>query len=130
MPYISNTDNDRAGMLAELGCRSIEELFADIPPVLRSGPLPLGPGLSELEVQRHIQTLAGKNATDLVCFLGGGFYDHFVPAALATIISRSEFYTAYTPYQPEISQGTLQAMYEYQSAISALTEMEVANASL
>ncbi len=130
MPYISNTDEDRVRMLAELGLTSKEELFDDIPADLRPFSFNLPPGLSELEVRRFTQTLADKNATDLICFLGGGFYDHFVPAALETIISRSEFYTAYTPYQPEISQGTLQAMYEYQSAICTLTEMEAANASL
>ncbi len=130
MPYISNTDKDRARMLFELGLKSVEELFDDIPADLRPFSFNLPPGLSELEVRRLLQNLADKNATDLVCFLGGGFYDHFIPAALDTIISRSEFYTAYTPYQPEISQGTLQAIYEYQSAICALTEMEAANASL
>ncbi len=130
MPYVSNTDEDRARMLGELGLKSIEELFSDIPADLRPSSFNLPPGLSELEVRRFTQTLADKNATDLICFLGGGFYDHFIPAALDTIISRSEFYTAYTPYQPEISQGTLQAIYEYQSAVCHLTDMDAANASL
>lgn len=130
MPYISNTDQDRAKMLAELGLESIEKLFSDIPADLRSRSFNLPSGLSELEVRHYIQNLADKNAANLICFLGGGFYDHFIPAALETIISRSEFSTAYTPYQPEISQGTLQAIYEYQSAICMLTEMDAANASL
>jgi len=130
MPYISNTDQDRKSMLDELGIQSIEELFSDIPPDLRCASFNLPEGKSELEVRQYIQGLADKNVTDLICFLGGGFYDHFIPAALDTITSRSEFYTAYTPYQPEISQGTLQAIYEYQSAICSLTEMDAANASL
>ena len=130
MPYINNTNEDRKAMLAEMGIESIEELFSDIPAELRCASFNLPPGKSELEVRRHMQKLAHKNATNLVCFLGGGFYDHFIPAALKSIISRSEFYTAYTPYQPEIAQGTLQAMYEYQSAICALTVMDAANASL
>ena len=130
MPYISNTDEDRAGMLAELGLRSIKELFDDIPANLRCPSLNIPSGISELEVRRYLRHLADKNAGNLICFLGGGFYDHFIPAALESIISRSEFYTAYTPYQPEISQGTLQGIYEYQSAICALTGMEAANASL
>jgi glycine dehydrogenase subunit 1 len=87
-------------------------------------------GLSEQQVRNQLAELANKNSTNLTCFLGGGFYDHFIPAAVYSIISRSEFYTAYTPYQPELSQGTLQAIYEYQSAICRLTGMEVANASL
>lgn len=130
MPYISNTDEDRARMLSELGLKSIEALFGDIPADLRCSSFDLPPGKSELEIRRHIQNLADKNSTNLMCFLGGGFYDHFIPAALDTLISRSEFYTAYTPYQPEISQGTLQAIYEYQSAICLLTDMDVVNASL
>ena len=130
MPYISNTDQDRAAMLAGIGLNSVEELFKDIPDDLRCASFDLPPGKSEIEVRRHIQKLAGKNSTHLICFLGGGFYDHFIPAALKAIVSRGEFYTAYTPYQPELSQGTLQAMYEYQSAICTLTGMDAANASL
>lgn len=130
MPYISNTDEDRAKMLAGLNLSSIDELFADIPDELRCASFNLPSGMSELEVRRYIQNLSDKNATGLICFLGGGFYDHFIPSALDAIVSRSEFYTSYTPYQPEVSQGTLQAMYEYQSAICNLTEMDVANASL
>ena len=83
-------------------------------------------GLTEQQVRNVLADLAGKNSINLTCFLGGGFYDHFIPAAVYSILSRSEFYTAYTPYQPELSQGTLQAIYEYQSAICRLTEMEAA----
>ena len=130
MPYISNTDEERAKMLAELGLNSIEELFKDIPSDLMSSSFNIPKGKSELEIRRFVKELASKNVTDLTCFLGGGFYDHFVPAAVGAITSRSEFYTAYTPYQAEVSQGTLQSIYEYQSAISLLTEMDVTNASL
>lgn len=129
MPFILNTDRQRKEMLAELGL-SMEDLFADIPKQLRCKPLNLPEGLSEQQLREHMTALGDKNSTGLVSFLGGGFYDHFIPAAVDAITSRSEFYTAYTPYQPEISQGTLQAIYEYQSMICRLTEMEVANASL
>jgi len=130
MPYISNTNEERAKILAELGLNSIDELFKDIPSELMSSSLNIPKGKSELEVRHFVKELASKNATDLICFLGGGFYDHFVPAAVGAITSRSEFYTAYTPYQAEVSQGILQSIYEYQSAISLLTEMDVTNASL
>jgi glycine dehydrogenase subunit 1 len=129
MPFIANTDEQREAMLREIGLTR-EDLFSDVPAGLRCGGLKLPAGLSEQEATARLSELAGKNATDLVCFLGGGFYEHFIPAAVGAITGRSEFYTAYTPYQPEISQGTLQAIYEYQSAICRLTEMEAANASL
>ncbi|RPI64008.1 MAG: aminomethyl-transferring glycine dehydrogenase subunit GcvPA [Planctomycetaceae bacterium] len=129
MPFISNTPDQQKEMLLEIGM-SPEDLFSDIPAGLRCKDLNVPAGLSEQETRKHMAKLAGRNATDLVSFLGGGFYDHFVPAAVGAMVSRSEFYTAYTPYQPEMSQGTLQAIYEYQSAICRLTEMEVANASL
>ena len=94
-------------MLATLGMRSTQELFDDIPAHMRARSFNLPRGRSELEVRAHIQGLARKNATHLVNFVGGGFYDHYIPAALDTVLQRGEFYTAYTPYQPEISQGTL-----------------------
>jgi len=130
MPYIPHTDEDRAAMLEVLGLKSMDDLFADIAPALRPKSFDLPPGMSELDVRRHMQALAAKNATQLVSFLGGGFYDHYIPAALDTVLQKGEFYTAYTPYQPEISQGTLQAIYEYQTAMCRITGMEVANASL
>ncbi|MFA6447880.1 MAG: aminomethyl-transferring glycine dehydrogenase subunit GcvPA [bacterium] len=130
MPYIPHTDAERKEMLGSLGLDSIDGLFDYIPKSLAPKSFDLPKGKSEFEVQRRLQALAAKNATELVCFVGGGFYDHYVPAAVDAIVSRSEFYTAYTPYQPEISQGTLQAIYEYQTAICRLTGMEVANASL
>ncbi len=130
MPYIPNTDEDREKMLARIGLENIDELFRQIPPEMHAKKLNLPTGRSEMDVRRHIAALADKNATGLVNFIGGGFYDHYIPSALDTVLQRGEFYTAYTPYQPEISQGTLQAIYEYQTAICRLVEMDVANASL
>ncbi len=130
MDYIPNTDEDRAKMLSSLGLSSIEELFRDIPGELKPKSFSLPSGKSELEVLQYLQKLAEKNNNKPLSFLGAGFYDHFIPPAVEAITSRSEFYTSYTPYQPEISQGMLQALYEYQTAISDLTGMEVANASL
>jgi glycine dehydrogenase subunit 1 len=129
MQFIANTEEQRRQMLAEMGVTR-EQLFSDIPPELMCRSFNLPHGLSEQQVREKLAEMAGKNSIDLTCFLGGGFYDHFIPAAVYSIISRSEFYTAYTPYQPELSQGTLQAIYEYQSAICRLTETEAANASL
>ncbi|HAU36146.1 MAG TPA: aminomethyl-transferring glycine dehydrogenase subunit GcvPA [Phycisphaerales bacterium] len=129
MPFIANTDEQRRQMLAEIGLTA-DDLFAPIPSELRCDELNLPSGMSEQKTREHMAKLSGRNASHLVSFLGGGFYDHFIPAAVEAIASRSEFYTAYTPYQPEISQGTLQAIYEYQSAVCRLTDMEVANASL
>jgi glycine dehydrogenase subunit 1 len=129
MPFIANTDEQRKQMLAEIGL-TMEKLFSDIPKNLLCGKLNLPDGLAEQEVRGVLAELADKNSIDLTLFLGGGFYDHFIPAAVYSIVSRSEFYTAYTPYQPEVSQGTLQAIYEYQSMICRLTDMEAANASL
>ncbi len=129
MEFIPHTAEQRKEMLAAIGL-SMDELFGDIPAGLMAKSLNLPHGLSEQEVRARLADLAGKNSIDLTLFLGGGFYDHFIPSAVYSIVGRSEFYTAYTPYQPEISQGTLQAIYEFQSAICRLTEMEVANASL
>ena len=132
--YTSATDADRSEMLATIGVSSIEELFADIPAAVRlERPLAgLGEGLSEQEVFEEFRALAARNvsAEDEVSFLGAGMYDHYVPALVDAIITRSEFLTPYTPYQPEISQGGLQAMFEYQTAISELTGLPVSNASV
>ena len=130
MPFIANTDNQRADMLKELGLSSTDDLFADIPEELRIDGLNLPDGMSESEVYEKLHGLSLRNAHGLTCFLGGGFYDHFIPAAVDALASRSEFYTAYTPYQAEASQGTLQVIFEYQSAICRLTGMDVSNASL
>jgi glycine dehydrogenase subunit 1 len=120
-------------MLRTIGVESIEELFADIPAHLRlAGPLELDGGKSELEVYEELRALAARNtsAEDELCFLGAGMYDHYVPALVDSIISRSEFLTPYTPYQPEVSQGGLQAMFEYQTAICELTGLPISNASV
>jgi glycine dehydrogenase subunit 1 len=129
MPFVANTDEQRQQMLAEIGL-SMDDLFASIPEAARCADLKLPKGLSEQAVRSRLAEIAGKNHIDLTLFLGGGFYDHFIPAAVSALASRGEFYTAYTPYQPEVSQGTLQAIYEYQSMICRLTELDVSNASL
>jgi len=129
MPFIANTAQQRKQMLSEIGL-SMDDLFADIPSELMRENFNLPIQASEMEVLKYLAELAEKNSTHLTCFLGGGFYDHFIPSAVYSIISRSEFYTAYTPYQAELSQGTLQAIYEYQSVICRLCGMEAANASL
>lgn len=130
MSYVQNTAAQRDAMLQTIGVPDLDALFADIPAALRAAPLDLPAGLSESEVYDKLHNLSHRNAHELVCFLGGGFYDHAIPAAVDALAARGEFYTAYTPYQPEASQGTLQAIFEYQSAICRLTRMEVANASL
>jgi glycine dehydrogenase subunit 1 len=118
-------------MLAAIGVRSIEDLFADVPQDTRFPDLDLPPPLSEIDARKELELLAGINLTaaESACFLGAGAYQHYVPAVIDAVLSRSEFYTAYTPYQPEISQGTLQAIFEYQTMICNLTGMEVSNAS-
>jgi glycine dehydrogenase subunit 1 len=128
--YIANTEKDTKDMLDVIGIKHIDDLFADIKPHQRPRSFDIPEGKSEFEVARYVKNLASKNAAGLICFVGAGFYDHFIPSVVDHLSSRSEFYTAYTPYQPECSQGTLQAIYEYQSAICRLTGMEIANASL
>jgi glycine dehydrogenase subunit 1 len=128
--WIPATERDTAEMLAVIGAESIDALFASIPEALRMKSWNLPPGKSEMAVRDEIERLAEKNIPGKLCFLGGGYYDHYVPSAVDALSGRSEFYTAYTPYQPEISQGTLQSIYEYQSAICRLTGLEFANASL
>jgi glycine dehydrogenase subunit 1 len=133
MRYIPNTDADRQTMLESMGLSAIAELFSGIPEDLRfAGPLDIPKALSEQEVLRHMRTLGSRNANveDYAAFLGAGAYHHFIPSIVPVLTSRGEFMTAYTPYQPEMAQGTLQAVYEYQTLICQLTDMEVANASL
>jgi glycine dehydrogenase subunit 1 len=133
MPYIFNTDEEQRQMLEAIDASSIDELFNCIPESLRlDRPLDLPAALTELELAQHMTALAGLNmpAGERICFLGGGSYDHFVPAVVDAIASRGEFFTSYTPYQPEVSQGNLQATFEYQTLICQLTGMDVSNASL
>ena len=131
--YIPNTDGDRAEMLAALGMDKIEQLFDYIPPDVRlDRKLELPEPMAEMELSAHMRRLAGRN-TDLdryTCFLGAGVYDHYVPSLIGHVLSRQEFYTSYTPYQPEISQGMLQAIFEYQTMICEITGMDVTNASM
>ncbi len=131
--YTSATDADRAAMLDAIGAESVEELFEQIPAEVRlDRPLDLPDGLSEPEVHAHLAELAARNADadSELCFLGAGMYDHYVPAIVDAILSRSEFLTPYTPYQPEVSQGGLQAMFEFQTCMSELTGLPVSNASM
>jgi glycine dehydrogenase subunit 1 len=131
--YTSITEEDLEGMLGAIGVGSIEDLFADIPESVRlDREIDLPPGLSEQEVHDHLAALAARNrhADAEVSFLGAGMYDHYVPALIDNLLSRSEFLTPYTPYQPEISQGGLQVMFEFQTAISELTGLPVSNASV
>ena len=131
-PYTPNTDDDRQRMLDAIGVRSFDDLVADIPAEHRNPPIDLPPPTSELELRREIGAMAEQNAVpgDYACFLGAGSYRHFIPAIVRSVATRSEFMTAYTPYQPEVSQGTLQAHYEFQSLVCQLTGMEVANAGM
>ncbi len=130
MSYLSNTDADRKKMLQKIGVGTIEDILQDIPHKLRlNRPLNI-PALSEMEVLAEIERLSLMNRQGSVCFAGGGVYDHFVPSALTALASRPEFVTAYTPYQAEVAQGTLQAIYEYQTHICRLTGLDVANASM
>lgn len=133
MRYLPHTEEDVRQMLAAIGVASVEDLFCEVPPAVRlQRPLQLGEALAESDLLRELQVLAARNATaaDYSSFLGGGAYNHFIPAVVDQLTSRSEFYTAYTPYQPEISQGTLQAIFEFQTLICQLTGMDQANASM
>jgi glycine dehydrogenase subunit 1 len=132
VPYLVHSPEDRAAMLATIGAGSMEPLLADIPASLRIHRLDLPDGLSEPESMNRIRSLAGRNRVfdDRLTFRGGGVYRRFIPAAVPAVTSKGEFYTAYTPYQPEASQGWLQAIFEFQTMIAQLTAMDVANASL
>lgn len=130
MPYVPHTPEDIRRMLDVIGAPSVASLFDEIPAELRPKSFDLPAGKSEMDVLAHLETLANKNASGQVSFLGAGFYDHHIPAAVDALSMRSEFYTAYTPYQPEASQGTLQAIFEYQTAVTRLTGLAYANASV
>jgi glycine dehydrogenase subunit 1 len=129
-PFACTSPNDEKEMLASIGAKSFDDLFVHIPADFQSDEFNLAEGLSEMEMMQQIRAVSRKNSSDLTNFCGAGFYDHFIPAAVNSLASRGEFFTAYTPYQPEAAQGTLQAMFEYQTAITRLTNMEVSNASL
>ena len=132
LPYLALTERDRAAMLDEIGVSSVDDLFVDVPEAVRFGrELDLERRLSEVELVAHLEELAARNVDGGrdVSFLGAGIYDHYVPAIVDTILQRGEFLTSYTPYQPELSQGILQAIFEYQTAICELTAMDVSNAS-
>lgn len=128
--FLAHNDETREQMLKSISVSSIEDLFNKIPKEARINNLNLSDSLSEMQVQKEIKSIAKKNNTDVISFLGAGVYNHFIPAAIGQVAQRFEFLTAYTPYQPEISQGTLQVMYEFQSMICNLTGMDVCNASV
>ena len=133
MSYVLNTPADQRAMLDRVGAPSVEDLFRSVPASLRlQRPLRVAPALTEIELQQHLADLARQDqgADRAVCFLGGGSYDHFIPAVVDAVAGRGEFYTAYTPYQAEASQGSLQSFFEYQTLVCQLTGMDVANASL
>ncbi len=132
MTYLPHTEQERSAMLEAIGAKSLEDLFSHLPQDIRCGEFDLPLGLGEMELTAEMGRLAQKNRStaELPCFLGAGAYDHFIPPVVGELASRGELYTAYTPYQPEISQGILQAIYEYQTMISSLCGCDVANASL
>jgi glycine dehydrogenase subunit 1 len=132
-PYIPITPEDKETMLKKIGVDSIEDLFCDIPDHIKlKDDLNINEPLSEMEIRKRFNELGkkNKNIDDYTCYLGGGAYDHYIPSTVAHIAGRSEFYTSYTPYQPEVSQGTLQYIFEYQSMLAELTGMDVVNASM
>lgn len=132
MNFLPNTDKDRAEMLKTIGVASVDDLFSDIPPALRfKGQLDVPEAMAEWELLKHMRELADKDtAAKCVNFIGAGAYDHYVPSVVRHVLARSEFYTAYTPYQPEVSQAVLQSIFEYQTMICELTGMDAANASM
>jgi glycine dehydrogenase subunit 1 len=128
--YCPHTPEELREMLSVIGIASVEDLFASIPEELRARIFNIPPGMSEFETMARMGDLAGENGEGIIPFIGGGYFDHLIPSVVSHLAGRSEFYTAYTPYQPECSQGTLQALFEYQSAICRLTGLDVSNASL
>ena len=126
--FIAHTEETRQEMLNDISCVSIEDLFKQLPVKFKN--FNIGHPLSEMETQKKVSSIARKNGTEYAIFTGGGVYNKFIPACVGYIAQRFEFLTAYTPYQPEVSQGTLQGIYEYQTMISRLTGMDIANASM
>lgn len=130
MPYIPHTSSETQEMLDHIGVNTLDDLFSYIPENMRPKKFDLPKGLGELEACAYFEQMAARNVNVKASFLGAGFYDHFIPKAVDALSGRGEFYTAYTPYQPEAAQGTLQAIFEYQTAVARLLDMEVANASV
>jgi glycine dehydrogenase subunit 1 len=128
--YCPHTPEEIQEMLSAIGVACVEDLFAPIPAALRATTFNIPPGMSEFETYTRMQAIAGENSQGMINFIGGGFYDHVIPSVVDHLSGRAEFYTTYTPYQPECSQGTLQALFEYQTAICRLTGLDVSNASL
>jgi glycine dehydrogenase subunit 1 len=128
--FLVHSEDNIKDMCEFVGVKSVEDLFSQIPRDIRMGELKLPDGMSEMETQRYVKGLANENKSDYAVFAGGGIYNKFVPACISQVASRFEFNTAYTPYQPEISQGTLQVMYEFQTMICRLTGMDIANATV
>ena len=128
--FLAHDDKTRKEMLNDISMQNIEELYASIPEIAKISDFNLSDALSEMQVQREVKGIAKKNNVDYACFLGAGVYNHFIPAMISQVAQRYEFLTAYTPYQPEIAQGTLQVIYEYQSMICNITGMDVSNASV
>ena len=128
--FLVHDENTRAEMLESIGLKGIEDLFKQIPQTARMGELNLEKPLSEMDLQKRIKQIAKENKTDYVSFIGGGIYNKFVPAAISQVANRFEFLTAYTPYQAEVAQGTLQIMYEFQTMMCRLTGMDIANATV
>ena len=130
MPYIPHTPEELQEMLNVIGVTSLDDLFADIQADMRPKSFNIPEGKSESELTAYFEEMAGKNKTDFINFLGAGYYDHYIPKAVDALSQRGEFLTSYTPYQPEVSQGTLQSIFEYQTAVCRLLDMDCANASL
>ena len=128
--FLVHDENTRAEMLESIGLKGIEDLFKQIPQTARMGELNLEKPLNEMDLQKRIKQIAKENKTDYVSFIGGGIYNKFVPAAISQVANRFEFLTAYTPYQAEVAQGTLQIMYEFQTMMCRLTGMDIANATV
>lgn len=128
--FLVHNEKTTQEMCEAIGISKVEDLFKQIPQSVRMSELDLPEGLSEMETQRKVKNLAKSNKSDFISFLGGGIYNKFVPACINQVASRFEFNTAYTPYQPEISQGTLQVMYEFQTMICRLTGMDISNATV
>ena len=128
--FLVHNADIKKDMLSDIGINSIEDLFKQIPQSARMSDLQLEDAISEMETQKRIKFLAKKNNTDYISFVGGGTYNKFIPACISQVANRFEFLTAYTPYQPEISQGTLQVMYEFQTMICRLTGMNISNATM